>query len=207
VLVLDWDGTVTETDSLWMLLDRFGDREIFARVEGELTRGEVSYKDLMEREFRTVQARLGDVQEWLAENVRVRAGFHELAAAHHPVVLSSGFEETIRPVLEREGVQVQVVANRLDPRPDGWRVVWRDETVCATCGDLCKRASLPGGGRIVYVGDGYSDRCAAEAANRIFARDGLAEYLRGRGVPFEPFDDLHDVAAALERPSGEISLA
>ena len=24
-LVLDWDGTVTETDSLWMALDEFGD--------------------------------------------------------------------------------------------------------------------------------------------------------------------------------------
>ena len=33
----------------------------------------------------------------------------------------------------------------------------------------------------VYVGDGYSDRCVARAASRVFARHALAEYLVGRG--------------------------
>ena len=51
----------------------------------------------------------------------------------------------------------------------------------------------------VYVGDGYSDRCAALAAERIFARDGLARHLDAQGVPHERFHDLHDVAAALSR--------
>ena len=47
------------------------------------------------------------------------------------------------------------------------------------------------------MGDGYSDRCAALAAERVFARDSLASYLDGRGVPYERFDDLGDVVAAL----------
>jgi len=29
------------------------------------------------------------------------------------------------------------------------------------------------------------------------ARDGLAEYLATKGVPFEPFDDFYDVQRAL----------
>ena len=49
----------------------------------------------------------------------------------------------------------------------------------------------------VYVGDGYSDRCVALAAARVFARDGLATYLEAQGVAFQPFDDFHDVARAL----------
>ena len=32
---------------------------------------------------------------------------------------------------------------------------------------------------------------------RVFARDGLAHYLSRRGVPYEGFSDLTDVAAAL----------
>ena len=40
---------------------------------------------------------------------------------------------------------------------------------------------------LVYVGDGYSDRCAALAADRVFARSGLADYLTSRNEPFEPF--------------------
>ena len=95
-----------------------------------------------------------------------------------------------------------MLANRVEARPDGWRVTFRDEASCATCGEPCKRGSgtsLTTGEPYVYVGDGYSDRCAALAAERIFARDGLARHLDAHGVAYERFDDLHDVAAALSR--------
>jgi 2-hydroxy-3-keto-5-methylthiopentenyl-1-phosphate phosphatase len=49
----------------------------------------------------------------------------------------------------------------------------------------------------VFVGDGYSDRCAALAADRVFARDGLARYLDDRNVSYEPFEDFEQLAAAL----------
>jgi len=47
------------------------------------------------------------------------------------------------------------------------------------------------------VGDGYSDRCAALAADRVFATAGLARYLAERGIPFEPFSDFNDLSRAL----------
>jgi 2-hydroxy-3-keto-5-methylthiopentenyl-1-phosphate phosphatase len=50
---------------------------------------------------------------------------------------------------------------------------------------------------VVYVGDGYSDRCAAQAADRVFARRALARYLDERGVAYEPFEDFHEVDRAL----------
>ena len=50
----------------------------------------------------------------------------------------------------------------------------------------------------VYVGDGYSDRCPALSAERIFARAGLADYLAAEGVEFEPFETLFDVLHALD---------
>jgi 2-hydroxy-3-keto-5-methylthiopentenyl-1-phosphate phosphatase len=74
--------------------------------------------------------------------------------------------------------------------------MWRREEPCEVCGDWCKRAGLPDG-PFVYVGDGYSDRCPALAAERVFARAGLAEYLDAEGRPYEPFADLADVLRAL----------
>lgn len=198
-LVLDWDGTVTERDSLWMALEAFGDREIFQRVEEDLVRSARSFKEVMELEFATMRAPLDEVVAFLLEHVRVRPGFRELAERDRPLVLSSGFEELILPVLAREGVALEVRANRLEARPDGWSVRWRDPEPCERCGDLCKRRSLPPG-PLAYVGDGYSDRCAALAADRVFARDGLADWLDGEGAAYERFADLHDVAGALARP-------
>ena len=76
-------------------------------------------------------------------------------------------------------------------------MIWNRDRPCEVCGDWCKRAGLPAP-PFLYVGDGYSDRCAALAAERVFARAGLAEYLEAEGVRYEPFEDLHDVLLALE---------
>ncbi|MGE5275078.1 MAG: haloacid dehalogenase-like hydrolase [Verrucomicrobiota bacterium] len=196
-LVLDWDGTVTEVDSLHMVLLEFGDAGVYERAEEGLGR-QMTLHDVIGLEFSTVRAPLEQVTAWLVENVRVRAGFSGLVERFRPLVVSSGFHELIEPILAREGVGVELRANSLDPRPDGWRVHWRDETVCPVCGEACKRASVANG-PFVYVGDGYSDRCVALAADRVFARDGLADYLDGQGIGYEPFDTLLDVAGALSR--------
>jgi 2-hydroxy-3-keto-5-methylthiopentenyl-1-phosphate phosphatase len=180
-----------------MVLLEFGDTGVFERAEHVLGRT-MTLHEVIELEFATVRAPLDEVTAWLVENVHVRPGFDELAERFRPVVVSSGFHELIEPVLARERVEVELRANRLDPRPDGWRIRWRDEAVCPVCGEPCKRGSVVNG-PFVYAGDGYSDRCVALAAERVFARDGLAEYLDEQGAEYERFDDLRAIASALDR--------
>src|SRR5215475_12253500 len=179
-----------------MLLEQFGDREIFAATEDALG-VTLSYREVLERQLATVRAPLEEAVAFLVAEVEVRRGFAALAERFDPLVLSSGFVETIEPILAREGVEVELAANRIEAWPDGWRIVWSDETPCPICGDLCKRRMLPAARPLVYVGDGYSDRCAALAADRVFARRDLADYLVSQGRPFEPFETFEDVAAAL----------
>lgn len=195
-VVVDWDGTVTEVDGLHLVLLEFGDDEIFEEHEARLGR-ELTLREVIAGEFRAVRAPLHDVVAWLRENVRLRAGFREFALMHEPIVVSSGFHELIEPLLEREGLQLQVRANRLDPRADGWRVLFRSQDLCAMCGEECKRSDVADLDVFAYVGDGYSDRCVAELATRVFARDGLATYLADRGVEYEPFEDFRDLSRLL----------
>jgi 2-hydroxy-3-keto-5-methylthiopentenyl-1-phosphate phosphatase len=195
-LVLDWDGTVTEIDGLDLALREFGDEGVYERHEALLGRG-LTLHEVIAGEFRTVRATLDEVTQWARENTRLRSGFVELARARGPIVVSSGFHELIEPVLEREGLELEVRANRVAARPEGWKVLFRDEEPCSVCGEPCKRRTAADLGSFVYAGDGYSDRCVAGAARRVFARHALAEYLAGRGVPFEPFSDFHDVERAL----------
>jgi 2-hydroxy-3-keto-5-methylthiopentenyl-1-phosphate phosphatase len=175
-----------------MVLLEFGDVSIYEASEDALGES-LTLHQVIEREFATVKAPLLEVVTWLAENVVVRPGFAELVERFDPLVISSGFHELIEPILAREGVEFELLANRLDARADGWRVIWRDESVCEICGEPCKRASL-GDGAYVYVGDGYSDRCAALAAERVYARDGLARYLDEEGVAYTPFETLREIS-------------
>jgi 2-hydroxy-3-keto-5-methylthiopentenyl-1-phosphate phosphatase len=201
-LVLDFDGTITEVDLLQEVSVRFGDPHVVREVEGALAEGRISLREEITREFAPVRTPLDEVVGWVLEHARVRPGFRELVGLAQTrgwrvLILSSGFHELIEPVLAREGVDAEVRANRLDARPGGWRVLWRDGSVCPVCGQSCKRAALPPQGKIVYVGDGYSDRCAALAADRVFATRGLARYLAAEGAAYKPFADFFDVARGL----------
>jgi 2-hydroxy-3-keto-5-methylthiopentenyl-1-phosphate phosphatase len=178
-----------------MVMHEFGDPTIYDGLDGKLGDG-LTHDELLAHEFATVNSPLADVVEFVVREARVRPGFRELVERFDPLVVSGTFHELIEPVLEREGVEVDVLANRLDPRLEGWRVLLRSESTCEACGEGCKRSALPEG-EVVYVGDGYSDRCAALAATRVFARDGLAEFLEARGVEFMTFEDLTDVLAEL----------
>jgi 2-hydroxy-3-keto-5-methylthiopentenyl-1-phosphate phosphatase len=204
-LVLDFDGTVTEEDLLDVGASTFGDPDVYREVEDALQAGEMPLREVITREFRPVTKPVDEVAAWALENVHVRPGFRELVElagerGWQLIVISSGFHELIEPILAHEGVEVELHANRLDPRPDGWIVLWNYDDDCEACGESCKRstmARLARGEEVVYVGDGYSDRCAAEAADRVFAIERLARYLDERGVPYTPFTNFHDVAAAL----------
>jgi 2-hydroxy-3-keto-5-methylthiopentenyl-1-phosphate phosphatase len=197
-VVLDWDGTVTVEDTLVMALLEFGDPAVYESTEAALDHGAMSFRQVMEAEMATIRAPVAEVSEWLLDHARLRPGFGEIVARQPSLVVSSGFHELIEPLLARDGIDVPVRANRVVAEPDGWRVTWRDEAPCDECGDSCKRGSLPTG-EVVYVGDGYSDYCAALAANRVFARDGLARYLEERGVPYEPFVGFPELGRTLEQ--------
>jgi 2-hydroxy-3-keto-5-methylthiopentenyl-1-phosphate phosphatase len=193
-LVVDWDGTITVRDSLVQVIHEFGDPALLAELEPRVG-VDLTLHEEIALEFRAITAPLDEVARWVVEHVEVRPGLRELAQ-REPLVISAGFHELIEPVLAREEVELEVLANRVEAGPEGWVVRFRDETACATCGEPCKRGSLAGQ-PYVYAGDGYSDRCAALAADRVFARDSLARHLDHLDLPYERFCDLHDVAAAL----------
>lgn len=195
-VVVDWDGTVTEVDGLHLVLEAFGDAEIYDAAESRLGR-DATLHEVIALEFESIRAPLPEVVSWVRANVSIRPGFAELARDRRPLVVSSGFHELIDPVLEREGIELEVVANRLDPRREGWRARFRPGVVCSVCGEQCKRSDVGGLDDVVYVGDGFSDRCIARAAGRVFARDGLAAYLAREGVAFERYEDFYEVEAAL----------
>jgi 2-hydroxy-3-keto-5-methylthiopentenyl-1-phosphate phosphatase len=193
-LVLDWDGTCTVRDSLVAAIHDLGDPSIY---DGTFQEKFASYGEALAAEIATLQVTTEEAAAWAVANVELRPGFNEIVEQYRPVIVSSGLPQLIRPVLEREGIEVELRSNDAAPSPEGWRVIFRDEGLCPVCGDKCKRRSLPTGTPLVFVGDGWSDRCASLAADRVFARTGLAAYLDEQGVSYEPYETLFDVSAAI----------
>ncbi|MGI9657644.1 MAG: HAD-IB family phosphatase [Gaiellaceae bacterium] len=206
LLVIDYDATITEDDVLDRAAMTFAETHVVTEETGALDGSPLTLHDVLRLEYAAVRSPRHEVIEWVLANARIRAGFHDLVALASNrgwplVVLSSGFHTLIAPVLEREGLgALTVIANDVQPHPDGWKVTFRDESMCEVCGEACKRRTLcelEPASEVVYVGDGYSDRCAATAADRVFARSGLARYLSDRSVTFARFETFHEIVAQL----------
>jgi HAD superfamily phosphoserine phosphatase-like hydrolase len=197
VIIVDWDGTATTEDTLIKAMEEFGDWQVYLDASAALKRGEITLHEEIRRDAAGIKAPLEDVQRWLVERMELRPGFREFAETRRPVIVSSNFRQLIQPILEKEGLELEVRANEVEWHPDGWRASFRNGEACGTCGEPCKRADLPAAENVIYIGDGYSDRCAAQAADRVFARDALAGYLDDQGVAYEPYEDFFDIAAAL----------
>jgi 2-hydroxy-3-keto-5-methylthiopentenyl-1-phosphate phosphatase len=206
LVVCDFDGTISERDTLDQMCERFAPPGVYEQAEGDLVTRTMTLREVLRFEFEPI---CGDHDAIVAETVgftTVRPGFAEFVraareAGNRVVVVSSGFRDVILPVLRREGVgDLELIAHDVRFGPRGSTVIFRHGDTCEVCGEECKRSvirELGHPGPIAYVGDGYSDRCAAEVADMRFAIGSLARHLERRGLEYRPFADFHDVRAGL----------
>jgi 2-hydroxy-3-keto-5-methylthiopentenyl-1-phosphate phosphatase len=208
LIACDFDGTITQNDTLHLIVGRYGQRGLWQAIEPRLRAGELTLEQAMQEEFASVRATPGQVRELVLREAGLRAGFPELVAwarerGHRLVVLSSGFRYVIDAVLGRFGLgHLEVASHEAEFSLGGCRLVWADRGErCAVCGRRCKRHDVRArraGETLVMIGDGVSDRCVARMADVVFARAHLARDLVADGVPFLAFEDFHEVREALE---------
>ena len=55
------------------------------------------------------------------------------------------------------------------------------------------------GGQIVYIGDGFSDRCAARQADVVFAKADLAQFCQQSDIPYVSFTSFREIMDYLEK--------
>ena len=203
----DFDGTITLHDTLSLVVDRWAPG-VWQTIEGRLFSGEITLLDAMDEEFRQVRATEAEVIEYVVARAGIRPGFAEFvqwlsARGDRLIVVSAGFRVLIDPILQKAGLgNLHVHAGDALFGPGGTILSYppsQKECVsgCGHCKSETIAAHGPFAGPVVYLGDGYSDRCAAVEADVCFARDGLARYLDGQGVPYQPFEDFFEVRRVL----------
>ena len=124
-------------------------------------------------------------------------------------ILSDGMDYYIRRILLRNGLGgVRFFSNtlHLEEVPGSVKVRLRpsfpftDET-CGRCA-CCKRnhiLTLSGDDDIiVYIGEGYSDRCPSHYADVVFAKGELLSYCRKEKIPCHEYGDFADVRQKME---------
>ena len=208
LIVVDFDGTITEHDTLDEMCRIYAPAE-WAAAESDLQQRTMTLREVIAAEFAPIRGDHDTIVSETVDRAEIRAGFADFVRAAEEagdriVIVSSGFESVIRPVLEREGLgHLEVVAHDVRFTPDGGVVDFRHGEPCPVCGEECKRSvvdAMRDGRQVAYVGDGYSDRCASKAADIRFARRALAQHLDREGVDYIGFDDFTTVRDELLGP-------
>ena len=201
----DFDGTITERDSLVFLIERLGGgpRRLALGVRRRLA-GRLTLRDEIASNMRSIRAPWSAAVTLLREHVRMDPGFPACAAwcAAHGVpltVLSGGFKEIVDLYLGPEAFPaLEIRANTLHPdQRRGWRCVFRDRSQFGHDKARALREACRRGRYVVFVGDGISDHAAAAVADEVFAKAGLARWCRAHAIPCREIRSFADVMASL----------
>jgi 2-hydroxy-3-keto-5-methylthiopentenyl-1-phosphate phosphatase len=199
---LDYDGTISTSDTGVVLLERFAP-PAWRAISDEYTRGEIGSRvclldewDLLPKDEVALRA--------AATEVPLDPGVDDLVrgltdAGAEVSVVSDGFGFYVHERLAHLGVPI--VTNAVDWSTGALEFPNADRCcACSSCG-TCKQAPIKDakhrGRTTVMVGDGASDQKAALLADVLFAKDGLARWCDRAGVGYRPFTTLGDVAAVL----------
>jgi HAD superfamily phosphoserine phosphatase-like hydrolase len=168
---------------------------------GRLIReGKISLREGIAAEMRSIRRPFAEAVKLLRQQVRIDAGFVPLARWCEEqgiplTVLSAGFHQFIDLFLSRdEFPHLEILANNIHPNEEvGWQCEFRDQTPWGHDKAQALGAARRRGEYIIFIGDGLSDRAAAEAADEVFAKHSLAEYCRERGInchEYRNFDEI-----------------
>ncbi len=204
-LLLDFDGTATPTDVGPLILVHFtGARWIPPNEAWE--RGELTTAERAARQWAMVRADEAAVAGLLA-GVRLDPDLPGLLADCRrrgvPLsIVSDGFDFYIERILANHGMTgIPVLANRAHWNGGRWQLTFPRPDGPGEPAGTWKAAVVRGlqaqGTRVIYAGDGLSDRAGAEAADHRFAKGKLADHCGRHGIRFQPFERLADVRAGL----------
>ncbi|MFH1775453.1 MAG: MtnX-like HAD-IB family phosphatase [Chloroflexota bacterium] len=201
----DFDGTITEKDVSFLLLDAFADGN-WRQMLTQYREGQISVNYFNTRAFAMIKADKQTLIDFMKPLVRIRPGFHELLAYCRRqnfrfVIVSNGQDFYIDEILAGLGekdmeifaartefdghVKAQYIGPDGRPLQDGFKEAYT-------------RLFIEQGYRIIYIGNGLSDVPPARLSHRIFATDEMLDCLKKTDLSYEPFNNLNDVTASLK---------
>jgi len=205
---LDFDGTITEEDVSFLLLDTYVGPQWRVELK-EYTAGRIAVGTFNKRVFGMMKASRQAMTGLIltSPRVKIRPGFPELVdycrrRGFKPVIVSNGLSFYIEAILKKlgiDGIEIHAAENRFHPGGMEVRYVGPDGSEReAGFKEAYTELLLGEGYDIVYVGNGRSDIHPARRAVKVFAIDDLLRVCRQAGLACTPFTDLHDVIRGLE---------
>jgi 2,3-diketo-5-methylthio-1-phosphopentane phosphatase len=203
-IFVDFDGTVTQQDVGEEMFLKFGDADEAIKIVKEWMDGKITSSQSWILLCKTVIDFKIEKFDDFIDTIYLDPYFKDFVAyteknSFDLTILSDGLDYYIRKILKRENLEhLRFYSNKLTfgkeynlipSFPNG------DEE-CIFCAN-CKRNQVvcnSGDDEIsIYIGDGFSDTCAALYCDYIFAKRTLLKYCERNRISYYPFTTFKDV--------------
>jgi len=202
----DFDGTVTEEDASFFLLDAFAQGD-WRRLLRKYKEHRISVGEFNTEAFAMVKDDEATLLEVLKDKVKVRTGLHELVnyclkKGFRFVIVSNGLDFYIKAVLKDMGLEnIEVHAAQASFHPEGMKVQYigpDGERLEDGFKEVYIKSFLKLGYRVIYIGNGESDVAPAKYAHHVFATGELLAYCRENNLKYKPLENFIDVVRDID---------
>lgn len=206
IIQSDFDGTLTEEDVSFALLDAFAQGD-WRKLYQQYRQSKMTVGDFNTKAFAMVKASRDELLRVAREDVKLREGLRNLVnycqdRGFRFLVVSNGLDFYIKEILEDVGLgNIEVYAAQTKFTPDGLEVQYiGPEGAVLKKGfkEAYTKLFIKQGYQVVCIGNGPSDIFPAALAQHVFACDGLLDACKEKKLKCKPFDDLNDVVRGLE---------
>ena len=209
-IYVDFDGTITTKDIGEYMFLEFGDPKVCKEIIAKWLTGEFNSKEVWINLCKTVKDFDAKKFSEFLEKFSIDPFFHEFIEYSNIhkfelTVLSDGLDYYIDQVSKREKFDhLPIFCNKLkfDENNNLIPEFPHTDEECSKCAN-CKRNHILNSSSdediTIYIGDGWSDTCAAEHCDFIFAKKSLLKYCEDNGLPYYPFNDFSDVKNIIEQ--------
>lgn len=205
-IISDFDGTISTQDSNDMLFKILGNTEN-ERIEHLYKTGSIGTREGFQQHFEALELSEDEYSEFILNYIKIDSYFKKFYKKANEMeipffVVSGGFRNAISLLLKREGIEdLTVYANELITINNRLTVKFAYDNencksefgVCGNCKVRLLKTFRAMNKKIIFIGDGLTDRCAAEQADIVFAKNELAEYCTSNGVNYILYDSFKDI--------------
>lgn len=205
-IFVDFDGTITKQDTCSAMVKLFaiGAWEELNRLWEDK---KLSTAECARQTFQLMKATPADLRQ-LLDGIEIDEDFPDFLAfcrerGYQVTVVSDGYDFNIKAIFARYKIEVDYYANKLSyDVKKGFAIESPfEDSSCRDCG-TCKTALIKrlssSGDRIVYIGDGHSDKCPVQAADVVFAKGFLYKYCLENGIKVSPFRTFRDIKQTMQ---------
>lgn len=205
-VLCDFDGTITNEDIGFKIIEAFAGPG-WEEVEAAYQRGEKGSREALLEIFAMTSVSAETLTSFIENHFYVDPAFPDFInlcrkSGMAVTILSDGFDFYIDLIFRKFKLNLPYLSNSLRVVDSSLRAEFPYSSKhCGSCGnckmDYAKKVKASGS-QIVYIGDGFSDKCVSSLADVLFAKGVLAEHCRKEGTSYFPFEGFNDISSVFK---------